>query len=351
VGENTVGQNTIVQPNRRQGSVFLERRRLLGALGLAGLGVVSGSLIEETAPRAAATQDKKPGPKFDVSPPPDDVNDLSMEVAALRTMYLLKASPDQAPDLPDRNQFNGIFYLAKFPKPTAEPPRDRNEAKVSKNYRKVLNDLRAAFIMNHEARIRELSDQLEEITKDEKPELDDAIEVTEPARKNTHQLLLYFDANRTVPYLAAYGKEFPDPFMLILTSIGSAAKSTKPSAEEWPAVRDFVIKEVSWQVGGLNPKKQQQIGAQVTEFLDMASKLSETELKKGGLPGGKLKGQIGKIVNVADCADIIRNVLQQDLAELLSNPRLLAVRQARKDYLGVIGHWAGKGDGQVWSPR
>jgi hypothetical protein len=340
-----------VQPNRTQGPNFLERRRLLGALGLAGLGLMSASVVEDGAPLAAA-QDRKARPKFDVIPPPDDVNDLSMEVAALRTMYLLKASPDQAPDLPDRNQFNALLLLSRNPK-TAEPPRDRNEAKVSKNYRKVLTDLRAGFIMNHEGRIRELSDQLEEITKDEQPELDDAVEVTQAARNNTHKLLLYFDANRTVPYLAAYGKEFPDPFMLLLSSIGSAAKSKKPSEEEWPAMREFVIKEVSWQVGGLALKRQQQIGAQVAQFLDAAYKLSEAELKKGGLPGGKMKHEVGKIVNVADCCNIIRNVLEQDLAELLSNPRLLAARKARKEYLGVIGHWSeGRDESfQVWSPR
>jgi hypothetical protein len=348
-----LSEDFAVQPNRTHGAAFLERRRLLGALGLAGLGLISGTVAEQSAPRARADQDKKRRPKYDVGPPPDDVNDLSMEVAALRTMYLLKASPDQAPELPDRNQFNAIAHLATAPKPTAEPPRDRNEAKVSKNYRKVLTDLRAAFIVNHDARIRELSDQLEELTKDEKPELDDAVEITEPARNNTHRLLLYYDANRTVPYLAAYGKEFPDPFFLILSSLGAVPKGKKPSEDEWPGVREFVIKEVSWQVGGLNLKKQQQIAAQVAEFLDGAYKLSEPELKKGGAPGGRLKGPIGKIVNVADCTDIIRNVLQQDLAELLSNPQVLPAWTARRDYLSTIGHWSDNKNetGRVWSPQ
>jgi hypothetical protein len=341
-----------VQPKQNHGSVLLERRRLLGVLGLAGLGLISGSGVGKAAPIARSKQDKKPHTNFHVSPPPEDVNDLSMEVAVLRTMYLLKASPDQAPDLPDRNQFNGLAVVSRNP-PTAEPPRERNEPIVSKNYRKVLSDLRAAFIVNDEPRIHELSDQLEEVAKEEHPELDDAIEITQPARNATHRLLLYFDANRTVPYLAAYGKEFPDPFMLLLTSIGSAARSKKPSDDDWPGVREFVIKEVSWQVGGLNLKKQQQVGVQVADFLDMANKLSEAELKKGGLPGGKLKREIAKVVNVVDCTDIIRNVLQQDLAELLSNPRMLAARKARKEYLAVIGHWSEARDEaqQVWSPR
>jgi hypothetical protein len=337
-----------VQPNRNPESVFRERRQLLGAFGLAGLGLLSSAVAEGSAPRPAAKSEKQPRPKFQVSPPPDDVNDLSMEVAALRTMYLLKASPDQG--LPDRNQFNALAFLSRK---TAEPHRDRDEAQVSKNYRKVLTDLRAAFIVNHEARIRELSDQLDEVTKDEKPELDDGIEITDAARGVTHRFLLYFDANRTVPYLAAYGKEFPDPFMLLLTSIGAAARSKKPSEDEWPTLRDFVIKEVSWQVGGLSLKKQQQVGEQVAAFLDKANQLSEAELKKGGLPGSKMKHEIGVIVNVVDCTDIMRNVLQQDLAELLSNPRLPAARKARKEYLATIGHWsAGHDDmSQVWTPR
>jgi hypothetical protein len=139
--------------------------------------------------------------------------------------------------------------------------------------------------------------------------------------------------------------------MLVLSSIGSAQNSTKPSPDKWQETRDFVIAEVSWQVGGLNLKKQQLIGAQVADYLDMTYKLGDAELKKGGMPGGKLKGPLAKIINVVDCCNIIRNVLEQDLAELLSNPRLLAARKARKAYLGTSGTWTGKGDTQVWSPR
>jgi hypothetical protein len=350
-GATLTSEDFAVQSNRSSQPVFLERRRLLGALGLAGLGLFSGSVVENLACRARADQDKPARPKYHVSPPPDDVNDLSMQVAALRTMYLLKASPDQAPELPDRNQFNAIAMCAQHPS-TAQPPRDRSEAKVSKNYRKVLADLRAAFIVNNDGRVRELSNQLEELTKDDEPELDDAVEITNPARNNTHRLLLYYDANRTVPYLAAYGKEFPDPFFLVLKSLGAVPKTTKPTADEWPSIRDFVIKEVSWQVGGLSLKKQQQVGAQIADFLDGAYKLSDAELKKGGAPGGKLKGPLGKIVNVADCTDIIRNVLQQDLAELLSNPQVLPAWNARRDYLSMIGHWSDNKNevGRVWSP-
>jgi hypothetical protein len=339
------------------GPTVLDRRRLLGTLGLVGLGLASGTTL--TA-RAQTKADNKPPAKIDVSPPPADVNDLSMEVNALRTMYLLKASPDQAPELPDRNQFNGVMMAAQSlgqanPKPTAQPPRQRKQAKVSKNYLKVMTELRAAFIVNQERRINELSAQLEELIKDEQPELDDAVEITDQARKNAEFVVSYFDANRIVAYLAAYGKEFPDPYFLVLKAIGAEAKSTKPAPEEWKEIRAFVIQEVSWQAGGLDLQKQQKIGEQLASFLDMAYTLSAEELKKGGRPGAPLKLQMLKIVNMfggGKSLDVIRNVLLQDSAELLSNPRLLPARAARKQYLGVIGRWsAGPEETSIWTPK
>ncbi len=240
-------------------------------------------------------------------------------------------------------------------KRTARAPATATKRKVSKNFRKVLADLRAAFIVNHDARIRELSDQLEELTKGEQPELDDAVEITEPARNNTHRLLLYFDANRTVPYLAAYGKEFPDPFFLILSSLGAVPKGKKPSADDWPGVREFVIKEVSWQVGGLSLKKAANMPSWPGIPGWAPTKLSAKPNWRGGRLGGRLKGPIGKIVNVADCTDIIRNVLAAGLRQSFLWPlrRCCWAWTRRYDYLSTIGHWSDNKNetGRVWSPQ
>ena len=109
-----------------------------------------------------------------------------MEVAALRTLYLFKAGPDQAVE---RFQASGddpdLMYTAimKRGKIDAQKPRSREEASVSKNYRKVLTELRAAFIAGQEERINELSEQLDELVREEQPDLDDAVEITDQARK------------------------------------------------------------------------------------------------------------------------------------------------------------------------
>lgn len=64
---------------------------LSGALLLLGLLLAAGN-----EPRAALAQSAEPKKKAapGIAPPPDDVNYLSMEVNALRTLYLLRGSED-----------------------------------------------------------------------------------------------------------------------------------------------------------------------------------------------------------------------------------------------------------------
>jgi len=314
---------------------FLESSRsvlLLGALGLMGLGLVAGFGGAPEAARAQTKDDKKAPAKIVVSPPPADVNDLSMEVAALRTLYLLKAAADQT-DHP--GTYAGIKSSLKD---CAQKPRQRQVAKVSKNYRQVLAELRAAFIVNQASRINELSEQLDELTKDEQPELDDAVEITDQARKNAPRLLNWFDANRIAGYIAAYGKDFPDPWVLMYKATRLDGKGTKPTPEQWKETRAFVIREVGWQVGGLDLNRQQKVGEEVADLLDRAYALSEEELKRQGKAGGGLRGELAKICKpAASPTDVIKHVLEQDVAEILSNPRLLPAMEAREQYLKKVG--------------
>ena len=242
-----------------------------------------------------------------------------MEVAALRTLYLLKASPDQTGGRPAN-----LGYFKSHAKDCAQPPRQRTAANVSETYRKVLTELRAAFIAGQEDRINELSDQLEELTKDEQPDLDDAVEITDQARKDGPVCLRSFDAGRIAEYIAAYGADFPDPFWLMFTTARGDLKSKKQSPEQWKETRAFVIKQVSWQVGGLDQAKQEKISEQVAKVLDRAYPLSDDEIRKEFAQVGKgLRAEIAAITNLLGPTDVIKHVVEQDFAELLSNPRLL----------------------------
>jgi hypothetical protein len=312
--------------DRRQG----RRSLLLGGLGLIGLG-----LLPDAAGTAAA--DPKASSKVQVSPPPTDVNDLSMEVNALRTLYLLKAGPDQQGE---RSEIGG-YDAGQYPpslmcKECAQSPRKREPADASKNYVKVLTELRAAFIAGQEDRINELSEELDELARTEEPDIDDTIEVTESARKNAIVRLQAFPPTKLAAYLGAYGKEFPDPWLLMFQTMRLNGKGTKPSPEQWKETCDFVVKEVSWQVGGVDLGKQKAIGTEAASMLAKAYTLDNETLKKNGAPGGELRNRLNALVKQASATDPLKHVLEQDFAELLSNPRLLPAIEARLDYLKKV---------------
>jgi hypothetical protein len=297
----------------------LRTARFLGAVGLIGFGLVASP----DGPVAAYAQPKAPKRlgKFEIPPPPDDVNELSMDVAALRALYLLKASPEQL--------HNGV----RLGREAAMPPRKREKAEVSPKYRQLLLDLRSAFIAGQEDDIEELSEELEALTKKEEPDLDDEIEVTQKAREQAPRWLGYFDTKPVVQYLAAYGKDFPSPRRLLIQTLRLDGKGKKPRPEEWKEIRAFVIREVSWMRGGINPDKgKAKLTAQaVAQILDRGYALSDEELKDPKTKAS-LMGDINTWTFMPP-TEIIEHVIEQDLAELMSNPRFLRAAQARERYL------------------
>jgi hypothetical protein len=222
--------------------------------------------------------------------------------------------------------------IKKFPRKCAQKPRKRQEADVSAEYHQVLIDLRAAYIAMQEDRILELSEQLDELAEDEEPDLDDAVEITEAARKDGHWMTHHFSANDTLAYLTAYGKDFPAPWTLVYRNAINR-KGPRPTPEEWQEIRAFLIEEMSLAVAGLDVKKQEKVGAQVAALVDRASSLDKDQLKKEWGQGGKLKAMVSKITAGLSPFQIMEYVVERDLAEWMSNPRALPAIEARLLYL------------------
>jgi len=286
--------------------------RLVLALG--ALIVLAVALVADSGSLAgAARADDKV-----IAAPPADVNALSMEVAVLRTLFLLKAAPHHLEKI--RTQFkDGVMK-----------PRKREVADAGPEYKKALTDLRAALIAGDEDRVNDLSDQLEELAKDDEPDVDDAVEISEEARKLAPKLLTAFDANLVVGYLASYGKDFPVPYRMMVKAMRLDGKGKKPTAEQWKEVRTNVANDVAWSVAGLDLKEQAKIRDEALKLLDRAYGLSSDDMVK---QQAELKAAIHKITGKATPLDVIKHVLEQDLAEMISNPRLLPAVEARLQYL------------------
>ena len=100
-------------------------------------------------------------------------------------------------------------------------------------------------------------------------------------------------------------------------------------------MRAFTIREVTWQVGGLNIDKAEadKIGKQIGAVLDKSRAMNQDELVKNSL---ELKGLAFKITDKVGPTDFIKHLIEQDVAEMLSNPRLIPAVDAclmfREDY-------------------
>jgi hypothetical protein len=270
------------------------------------------SLLVCYAALQAAPEDK-PKTKANAPAAPGEVNDLSMEVAALRTLYLLQ---------PNANQMKNFRELGKD---CAQKPRKRFTADVSDRHRKLLTELRDALLKDDEDRIVELSEQLEELRKDEDPDLDDAVDISDEARKQAPRMLASLNANYVVHYLSGYGKDFPTPYGMIKKAMRLDNKGKPPSPEDWKEQRDFTAREVGWAIGGLDAAKAKKKTQEVAQFLDRVNALSPEEREK---QRPELEKELRKLA-AAHAMDVLRNVIERDLAELLSNPRYLAAMDAR----------------------
>jgi hypothetical protein len=297
-----------------------------------------GFLVAFSSDRGAAlAQATKKADKTGVPPAPEDVNYLSMEVNALRTLYLLRGSDPDA-SVGGQNPDERLKEFKTYSACAQKEEKKREEAKVSDAYRKTLVELRAALIADDVERIEEFDKKLQDLQKAEEPDLDDRVEITDEARKKAGLFVHnHCSADQVITYLASYGKDLPNPRTLLYNAMRVTTKKPgtfgkKATPEEWKEIRAFTIREVAWQVGGLNLKKGDRVEDRVGALLDKAYAMSDAELKKNT---PFLRKQAVIIAGAVAPFDLLKTVIDQDVAEMLSNPRLIPAANARLAYLAA----------------
>lgn len=311
-----------------------------------GIALVSAQILAAvllsagTGPTPAWAQKglKKKVDENGISPPPTDVNLLSMEVNALRTLYLLRGDdPDHAVGSQNPDERLTVIKFKKWVACAQKEDKDRQPAEVSDAYRKLLIELRAAYISQQDEKIEKLDKQLQDLREEEEPDLSDGVEITDEARRQAGAFVrLHCSSDQVVGYLASYGKDLPNPRTLLCNAMrvrGGRKGGTfgaKPPPDDWKTIREFTIREVSWQIGGVNVNKGETAAARIGELLDKAYAMSEEDLKANAT---NLAWEARAIADKVGPTDLIRHVIERDIAELLSNPRLVPAADARLKYL------------------
>jgi hypothetical protein len=123
--------------------------------------------------------------------------------------------------------------------------------------------------------------------------------------------------------LASHADEIPEPVECLLEALG---KVRDVDPKEWKHLRETISEEVGRGVAGLDVEKASQVGDKVIQLLIHSRALKAEEFKS---ERPELEKAARAIVGNLSPLDVLRHALVQDLAELLSNPRLVAAVDAR----------------------
>ena len=234
------------------------------------------------------------------------LTDLSLEVAALQTLYEFRMTPAQ---------MEALRKLA----PKSSP---RDPGKGSDKLRQALTDYRAALLKpDSEDRINQLKESLDALREAEKASLDDDVDITDAARRRTPEVLRSLSVKQVSAYLNEY--DVPDPLERLLEALDKV--STLKDAD-WRELSEEIVDEVSWLMAGLDVRKGKLVGDKVEQFLAQVRNLKDKDFKS---KRPDLERAARLFANQVPPTAVLHNYAERAVAELLSNPQLATALDAR----------------------
>ncbi len=233
------------------------------------------------------------------------LNDLSLEVSALQTIYALQLTAVQ------------MEQLRKLAKDAADPSGGRVPGHASDKFRRAMLDLREALVKAKDDEwIQKLNEQLDKITDSEKPRLDDSVEITDEARDAVPDFMRVLTPAQAAAYLGGLADTVGDP----RAKLQEAVKKVRGLSEkDYRALRDEVTQDVSGLLAGLDADQASRVTEQVAQLLILARDIKDADIKKEQpVIDKRIQAIIGKVGPM----DVLRHVLEQNLAQLLANPQL-----------------------------
>lgn len=239
-------------------------------------------------------------------------NDLSLEVLALQTLYFLQPTPEQEK------------ALREWAPKTASQPGPRRPGKASAELRIALAALRNALAEEEDDdRIGELSDRLDKLREAQKPELDDEIEMTDEALEEAPRLLRLLSPRQVAAYAGSFADEIPDPAEELVAALG---KVRGMDDKKWQDFRGGLPEHLGNLLGGTDAERAAAYRDKIVQLMIVARGLSEDEFKRRQ---PELEKKARALAADVGPMEVVRHHLEYQLAELLANPRLAAVLEAR----------------------
>jgi hypothetical protein len=263
-------------------------------------------------PKTAATQsaDEAVAAAIDL---PADVNDASLRVSAMDTIYELDLSVQQ---------LNVLRAAATGTAATTS----RTPGHATPQLLTVLKSFQTALLTaKDDQQVAKLRNQVLDLANGDDVQLDNGIVTTTSARTRASGLCLQLKASQIAAYLAVHADEVSDPQeLMMITADGLQDVRTDPAEKADAAtISQGMIQDTASTVGtlvaGMDDVQARAIAQRVTEWLRSVDAMTTPIFAK---QRQTLEDSAGRIVGNMSPVAVLNNWLDQQMAITLSNPQL-----------------------------
>jgi hypothetical protein len=274
-------------------------------MGWAVFVLVAAVLQTQTraAPKPARPKPPEPPPAAPAVAAPADLNELSLRLIAMETLYELDLSPAQLAALR-----TGAAACGQV--------KTRAAAKGTPKLAAAMKDLYAAMAGQDHEKVGQLREQVADLSDDEAVDLDDEVTTTDAARGRAPQVLKLLKAGQVAAYLADHADELADPAELLIDAL---AEIREPDADDPDGEIHDTAEMVGILVAGMDAAKAKAVSDEATAWLKAGKELAADAYaaRHEALvqSAHKIAGDVPPMV-------VLTHWMENELAELLSNPQL-----------------------------
>ncbi|MGD0388480.1 MAG: hypothetical protein ABSC42_05935 [Tepidisphaeraceae bacterium] len=228
---------------------------------------------------------------------------LELQVDALSTLHDLNLTPEQLSALKDLAS-DTAGTLSDTPAP------------VTADYNAAMKDMRDALLSKDEDRIDSAEDKIGDAADKQDPDSEPDVEQSESAKTKAVTFLKTLSVKQVAGYIGQNAEDIDDPTELLLDAVH---QSRDLSDDDFASLRDDTSKELGMLSGGVNPGKPPKIVSKVNQLLTRVHRLSAEEY---GDQQSALEDEARKLVAGMDPIPCLRHWMENEMADLLSNPEL-----------------------------
>jgi hypothetical protein len=243
--------------------------------------------------------------------PPAELNELSMEVTALQTLFQLNLTSDQ------------LDRLAELARGAADK-RPREAASANAAVKETLVELYAALVRHDEKKVQALEEKFDGHFTKGSSDLDDFVSITDAARRKVAAVVRILRPSQVASFLGHYSDDWQGPITRMTEAVENGRKV---SNEEWKSMGEEIADEVAWILVGADAATSKELKPRLVAILDRGRAISTKEWSS---KKAVFENEVRKLSEKLSPVTALVNTMEHDLAELLSNPRLAEAIKARQ---------------------